>query len=194
MFVLFCIFKIEISIRHLTPPPSITGYDFLLILKFMIMEIAYSIMKKFAVLHVKPERISLFTLVSFSSAISWLAKLVEISRTQYRKRELKKFSLQELYIDFWKLNGFLFRDASTGCLIRELDFTLFVWIHWLNIAVDSGVKKCIALRVTGRLGKQVCEMLRLPHTLKDRFTDGGEVSFTRRPRLTPRGSSSTNLC
>jgi hypothetical protein len=43
-----------------------------------------------------------------------------------------------------------------------------------------------AIRVTGRGGQYGCHMLRIPHCLDNRLTDGGEVvRLTRRPRSTP---------
>jgi hypothetical protein len=47
------------------------------------------------------------------------------------------------------------------------------------------VLKCKAIPVTGRGGPQGCETSRLPHFTDSRLTDGGEVSLTRRPPLTP---------
>jgi hypothetical protein len=41
----------------------------------------------------------------------------------------------------------------------------------------------------GRGGPQGCETSRLPHFLDNRFTDGGEVSLTRRPHFTPQEDS-----
>jgi hypothetical protein len=43
-----------------------------------------------------------------------------------------------------------------------------------------------AIPVTGRGGIQRCEMLRIPHCLDNRFTDGGKVvSPTHPPQFTP---------
>jgi hypothetical protein len=44
-----------------------------------------------------------------------------------------------------------------------------------------------AIRVTGRGGPWGCEKSRLPYSLANRLTDGGEVSLTRRPPFTPHG-------
>jgi hypothetical protein len=47
-----------------------------------------------------------------------------------------------------------------------------------------------AIPVTGRVGPQGCETLRLPHFLDNRLTDGGEVvSLTRWPPFTPQVDS-----
>jgi hypothetical protein len=44
----------------------------------------------------------------------------------------------------------------------------------------------IAIPLTGFEGLQGCEMLRMPHCLDNRLTDGGEVvGTTNRPRSTP---------
>jgi hypothetical protein len=43
-----------------------------------------------------------------------------------------------------------------------------------------------AIPITGLGGLQVCEMLRIPHCLDSRLTDGGKVvSLTHRPCFTP---------
>jgi hypothetical protein len=48
------------------------------------------------------------------------------------------------------------------------------------------VKKGIAIPVTGRGGPWGCEMLRLPHFVNNRLTDGGKVvSLTRRTPFNP---------
>jgi hypothetical protein len=51
-----------------------------------------------------------------------------------------------------------------------------------------------AIPVTGRGGPQGCETSRLPHSLDNRFTNGGEVvNLTRRPPFTCRKISATHL-
>jgi hypothetical protein len=48
------------------------------------------------------------------------------------------------------------------------------------------VQKSKAIPETGRGGLQGCEMLRIPHCLENRLTDGGKfVSLKQRPRSTP---------
>jgi hypothetical protein len=48
------------------------------------------------------------------------------------------------------------------------------------------VKKSKAIIVTGRGGLQDCEMLRIPHCVDNRLTDGGKaVNLKHRPRSTP---------
>jgi hypothetical protein len=59
--------------------------------------------------------------------------------------------------------------------------------------------KSKAIPVTGRGGLQVCEMLKNPHCLVSRLTDGGKVvSPKHRPRSTPQkhyfSVSSTHFC
>jgi hypothetical protein len=49
----------------------------------------------------------------------------------------------------------------------------------------SRLGKSEAILVAGHEGPQGCEMLRLPHFLDNRLTDGGEVSPTHRPPLPP---------
>jgi hypothetical protein len=61
--------------------------------------------------------------------------------------------------------------------------------YWVLTKLDhhsSSKKKCKAIPVTGRGGPIGCEMLRIPHCLDNRLTDGGKVvSLTRRPCPTP---------
>jgi hypothetical protein len=45
------------------------------------------------------------------------------------------------------------------------------------------IKKNKTIPVTDRKGLQDCAMLRIPHCLDTRLTDGGDVSPTRRPPL-----------
>jgi hypothetical protein len=53
--------------------------------------------------------------------------------------------------------------------------------HYLHL-------KSKAIPVTGRGGLQGCDMLRIPHCLDNRLTDGGEVvSLTHRQRFAHRG-------
>jgi hypothetical protein len=48
------------------------------------------------------------------------------------------------------------------------------------------IKRSKAIPVIVGGGLSGCEMLRIPHCLNNRLTDGGEVvSFTGRPRFTP---------
>jgi hypothetical protein len=47
---------------------------------------------------------------------------------------------------------------------------------------------------TVRGGPWGCETPRLPHFLDDRLIDGGKVSLTRRPPLTPRKIPGTHFC
>jgi hypothetical protein len=47
--------------------------------------------------------------------------------------------------------------------------------------------------VTGR-GSQCCGTLRLPHSLNNRLTDGGEVSFNRWPPFVPKKIPGTVFC
>jgi hypothetical protein len=60
------------------------------------------------------------------------------------------------------------------------------------------LKKSKAIHVTGRGGLSGCEMLRIPHCLDNRLTDGKVVSFTRPPSSTPQkfpfSVSGTYLC
>jgi hypothetical protein len=56
----------------------------------------------------------------------------------------------------------------------------------LRIEICCGKKKSKAIPVTGRGGLWGCEMLRIPHYLDNRLTDGGKVvSPTHRPHFTP---------
>jgi hypothetical protein len=57
----------------------------------------------------------------------------------------------------------------------------------------------LAIPVTGRGGLKGCEMLRIPHCLDSRLTDGGlVVSLKKRPRSTPQKyyfpASGTHFC
>jgi hypothetical protein len=52
-----------------------------------------------------------------------------------------------------------------------------------------------AIPVMGRGGPQSCDMLRLPHFLVNRLTDGDEVvSLTHRPSFTLRKIPSAHFC
>jgi hypothetical protein len=52
-----------------------------------------------------------------------------------------------------------------------------------------------AIPVTDRGGAYGCELLRLPHFLDNRLTDGGEVvSLTRWPPFTARKIPGTHFC
>jgi hypothetical protein len=57
------------------------------------------------------------------------------------------------------------------------------------------VKKSRGIPVTGRGGPQGCEMLRLPHFLDNRLTNGGTVVIlTRRPPFIPKNTPGTHFC
>jgi hypothetical protein len=61
------------------------------------------------------------------------------------------------------------------------------------ITPDNGkayiFKKSKAIPVTGRGGPYDHKTMRFPHFLHSRFTDGAEVSLTRRPPFTPQEDS-----
>jgi hypothetical protein len=54
---------------------------------------------------------------------------------------------------------------------------------------DGKVKRGKTIHVTGCEGPLGCETSRHPHFLDNRLTDGGKVSFTRRPPFTPQEDS-----
>jgi hypothetical protein len=75
----------------------------------------------------------------------------------------------------------------------------FFWAPRKGFTHPSGTKtttsgiavmKGKGIHVTGRVGPQNCETLRLPHLLDYRLTDGGKfVSLTRRPPFTTQEDS-----
>jgi hypothetical protein len=57
------------------------------------------------------------------------------------------------------------------------------------------IQKRKAIPVTGYGGPLVCDTSRLPHSVDNRLTDGGNVvSLTRRPPFTPRKIPGTHFC
>jgi hypothetical protein len=71
-----------------------------------------------------------------------------------------------------------------------------VWLHTLCHFIKSKSK---AIPITGHGCLYISEMLRIPHCLDSRLTDGGKVvSPTHRPRSTPQrryfSSSGTHFC
>jgi hypothetical protein len=68
----------------------------------------------------------------------------------------------------------------------------------VGIGTSSGpvrrVVKGKAIPVTGRGAPQDCETSRVSHFLDSRFTDGGDVSLTRRLPFTPMKISDTHFC
>jgi hypothetical protein len=69
--------------------------------------------------------------------------------------------------------------------IKSQEFVLKFSSACMSINRDV-VKKGKAIPVTGRGGLQGCEMLRIPHCLGNRLTDGGKyVSLTHPPHFTP---------
>jgi hypothetical protein len=67
------------------------------------------------------------------------------------------------------------------------------------VTVKKKKKKSKAIPVTGRGGLEGCEMLRIPHCLDNRLTDGGKVvSPMHPPHFTPQkrylSISGTHFC
>jgi hypothetical protein len=77
-------------------------------------------------------------------------------------------------------------------------------VHYLTMSLStlhSGgeelmnwLKKSKVIPVTGRGGLKGCEMLRLPHFLGNRLTDGSDVNLKRRPPFTPRKLLCIHYC
>jgi hypothetical protein len=78
-------------------------------------------------------------------------------------------------------------DGHLDFLICELIATLVQCNKYKKVK-----KRSKAIPVTGRGGLYGCEMLRIPHCLDSRLTDGGKaVSPTHRPLSTPQKISSS---
>jgi hypothetical protein len=76
----------------------------------------------------------------------------------------------------------------TGLIQAHLAFFLYM-------AYCAEAKKGKAIPVTDREGPQGCETSKLPHSLDNRLTDGGEVvNLTRRPLFAPKKICGTHFC
>jgi hypothetical protein len=72
--------------------------------------------------------------------------------------------------------------------VGQCSFLLRYASHYIFLSCINrqAKKKSKTIPVTGRGGLYGCEMLRIPHCLDNRLTDGGKVaSPTHRPRSTP---------
>jgi hypothetical protein len=76
---------------------------------------------------------------------------------------------------------------------------VLIWFSILSVLIRQLLNMWNITRVTGRGGLWGCEMLRIPHCLDSRLTDGGKVfSPTHRPSSTPQkhysSASGTHFC
>jgi hypothetical protein len=74
----------------------------------------------------------------------------------------------------------------------------FFWVELITLTLFFGPvssRTLTRIAVTGRGGPEHCEMLRFPHFLDIRLTDGDKVvSPTRRPPFTPKNIPGTHFC